>query len=356
MDTKGQTALCSMPAANASRTQPRSMAGFTLMEVMIVLLLISVLLGIGAGAFTKIGGGPELARSRIKDVVRSSRYQAMREQAPAVVVLDHKTNLVTGVGWRNTGCWHFEESARGNSRGFPVAAEIGAAQITGDGVIGNCLDLTEESGSGALVTAVTSLNAVTGISLDLFVKLTAPGKRSFISKGNFYSLGVDEDLRPVCTLKVAREKMVNEVRTVSREAFQLGANDYSLPMGRWVQVSMHFNGYLCVIVADGIVRVMEFFPSRTRLVTDQSTPIQIGNKTGLFNGFIDEVKIGVAVTGEDVALPDSVQLQKGVSRIYFDRNGFLDPDFHTTAAQILFTHLESGGKYSVNVGLYGEVW
>lgn len=359
MDSLWQSAIRSKLPAGAGRAilyRNGLTAGFTLMEVMIVLLLISMLLGIGAGAFTKLGGGPELARSRIKDVVRSSRYQAVREQAPAVVILDPAGNLVTGVGWRNTGCWHFEEVVRGSSRGFPVEAELGNAAIVGNGVIGNCLDLSDEASTGAVVAATSSLNSVTGISLDLFVKLSAPGKRSFISKGNFYSLGIDEDLRPVCGLKVVHEKKVAGTLTVTREAFQLGTNDYSLPLGRWVQVSMHFNGYICVIVADGIVRAMEFFPNRTRLVTDQATPLVFGNKVEPFNGFIDEIKIGVAVAGDDVALPDTVKLEKGLARIYFDRNGYLDPDFHTAPARILFTHEESGERYSLTVGLYGEVW
>ena len=73
-------------------------SGFTLLEVMVVLLLVSMLMGIGIGAFSKVGGGPRLARSQICEVVRTTRHQALRERAPAVVLVDRARNTIVGVG------------------------------------------------------------------------------------------------------------------------------------------------------------------------------------------------------------------------------------------------------------------
>ena len=76
---------------------------FTLLEIMVVLLLLSMLMGLGVGAFSKIGGGPTMAAGRIKDVLRTARFQAVREKAESAVRVDPVRNTITGLGWKNVG-------------------------------------------------------------------------------------------------------------------------------------------------------------------------------------------------------------------------------------------------------------
>jgi hypothetical protein len=323
-----------------------------MLEILVVLLLISMLMGIGVGAFSKVGGGPELARSQITEAVRTTRRHAIREKAPAVVLVDPEKNMVTGVGWRSVGVWHFESASIEGSRGFPVDAAVDPSQIAPGGVIGNCLDLTEGSAPGATIPAVSSLNAVTGVSLELFVRLTGWGKRSLIGKGDFYTLSVDDDGRLWGGLKLVR---AGNPSGETPQAYQITSDDYTVPQDRWVKVSLHFNGYTCVLSADGIALMEEDFPERMQLLTDQRTPLRIGNQLDPFGGRVDELRIGAAVTGDEMTLPETVELLEGPRFIFFDRDGHLDRNRHTAPVEIVLAFGEDL-RTTVTVGLFGEIW
>lgn len=326
--------------------------GFTLMEVLVVLLLMSMLMGIGVGAFSKVGGGPELARSQIREAIRTTRHHALRERAQAVVLLEPEANSVTGVGWKLVGCWHFENAAGGESTGFPVAAAADASQIAPGGVIGNCLDLTLESNPSITIPAVASLNTPTGVSIELFVRLLGPGERYLAGKGEFYNLVVSEDGLLSARFKV---RAADEGRLAAVEDYEIVADDYVVPLGEWVKVALHFNGFTCSLAAEGIVREEEVFQKRKQIFTDQTTPIVVGNEKDPFDGYVDELRISVAVAGEKMILPESVSLGKKVHRIFFDRDGRLDRGHHTAPVEIAIEHEDSRPSV-LTVGLFGEVW
>ncbi len=341
------------PVPDRARCAPAvSTAGFTLMEVLVVLILMSMLMGIGVGAFSKVGGGLELARSQVREALRTTRHHALRERAQAVVLLDPESNSVMGVGWKMVGCWHFEESEGGVSKGFPVDAAVDASQIAPGGVIGNCLDLRLESNPGITISAVSSLNTVTGVSLELFVRILGPGERYLLGKGEFYHLAISEDGQLYARLKV---RTMTGSQQASIEDYEIFADDYVVPHDRWVKVAFHFNGYSCSLAAEGIVRGEEVFPKRKRLVTDQATPVTVGNLKDPFSGFVDEVRIGIAVAGEELTLPESVSLGNAVRRVYFDREGRLDRSHHTAPVEIVIDH-ESSRPSGLTVGLFGEIW
>jgi hypothetical protein len=299
-----------------------------------------------------VGGGPRLARSQIREAVRTTRRHAMREKAPAVVLIDEKKNSFAGVGWKTVGNWHFESAEGGRSPGFPVDADADEYQIAPGGVIGNCLDLTETGGTGVLIPPLPSLNAVSGISLELFVRVLASGPRNLIAKGDFYALRLDEDGRLVGELKLVQ---AGSNTRVTRNLYQIVSDDYVLPPRRWVRASMHFNGYSCVLSADGIVLEEEEFPQRMRILTDRTSPIQIGNPMEPFGGYVDEVRIGTAVTGDEMVLPETVHFDAASGRIHFDRYGHLDRRHHTQPFKIELRYAEEKAG-TLTIGLYGEIW
>lgn len=322
------------------------------MEVLVVLLLMSMLMGIGVGAFSKVGGGLELARSQVREVLRTTRHHALRERAQAVALFEPETNSVAGIGWKLVGCWHFEETVGGNSKGFPVDAAVDESQIAPSGVIGNCLDLNLEANPGITIPAVSSLNTVTGVSLELFIRLLGPAKRTLLGKGDFYSLAVDDDGRLRAHLKV---RSATSASLTAIEDYEICTDDYTVPYGEWIKVALHFNGYTCSLAAEGIVREEEIFPQRKQLATDRTTPLLVGNLKDPFAGFVDEVRIGVVVAGEEMILPESVSLGSRVRRVYFDRDGRLDRSHHTAPVEIMLNHEETRPSV-LTVGLFGEIW
>jgi|GEM_PF-1631633 len=347
LDRDGRTASRSNHAAPWMGS-----AGFTLLEVMVVLLLISMLMGIGIGAFSKVGGGPTLARSQIREVVRTTRLHALRERAPSVAVFDAETGTTSGVGWKLVGCWHFETAARGNSPGFPVEATVDRSLIAPGGVLGNCLDLTEAATPGIVIPVVSSLNALNGVALELFVRLREEGPRFLMGKGDFYNLTINEEGYLLANLKLLKP---NQSRTAAPELYQIIAEEYRIPLNTWVKVALHFNGYSAMLTVDGLVRAEESFPERKRLATNQTTPLLIGNRREPFSGYVDEVRIGSAVAGEEMKLPENISLEGGSLRIHFDRNGHLDRDFHTAPVKLVLRYGERAST-ALTVGLFGEIW
>jgi prepilin-type N-terminal cleavage/methylation domain-containing protein len=329
--------------------------GFTLLEIMVVLLLLSMLFGMGIGAFSKVGGGPTMALGRIKDVVRTARFHAVKEKAPSAVRVDPVLNVVTGLGWRAVGCWHFEDDREGFTTGFPEDMSLGIAGLAGDGVIGRCLDLTIEDGEAqhrVFVSPSPSLNSVQGVAAECFIFLKSPGPRTILSKGNAYRMDVTPDGLLNAALRVtpyeaAGEMVVSDV--------PLESVSFRLPLKRWVRVGFQFNGYSLYLTVDGMVRNREHFSRRMRLVPHERQALAVGEGEIPFDGYIDELHLSAAVLGEELPFKDTIQLTgKAPYTIHFDAKGFLDRDFHRGPAVIEFLHAMSR-RYLVTIGLMGEV-
>ncbi len=260
-------------------------------------------------------------------------------------------NKIVGVGWKHVGGWHFEESRDGTSRGFPVDATLDSGGISPGGVIGNCLDLSDGVSAGVTIPAFPSLNSVAGISLELYVCFPVPAERTLIAKGDYYAIDVDEEGVLQGRLKLVPAAAAGKV---TPELYQIVADNHRIPTGRWVKIAFHFNGYSTVLTVNGIIVAEEEFKDRKRLLTSQVVPIRVGNIRAPFAGLLDEVRIGIAVTGDEMTLPETVRIEKAPRRIYFDREGFLDRHHHTAPVDFALAFGE-GRRSLVTIGLFGEV-
>src|SRR5262245_60373418 len=111
----------SLPGSDRSR-------GFTLLELLTVLLLFSILLGIGVGAFKKLSLGKSQAVGQVKDALRQARLFAIEQSSVAQVALDAKDQRIVASGFVLAGNWHFEDE---KSQGWPNVAKLeGGAEIT----------------------------------------------------------------------------------------------------------------------------------------------------------------------------------------------------------------------------------
>src|SRR5262245_23696269 len=106
----------------SSPTPAAHAAGFTLMEMLVVLSIIGVLMGISIGALRNAVPARAIARAAVLDALRQARLFAMQENAPALVRLDtipDEPPTVTAIGKTTVGTWHLEGD---DLDGFPQAA------------------------------------------------------------------------------------------------------------------------------------------------------------------------------------------------------------------------------------------
>src|SRR5688572_2926531 len=93
----------------ATRRTPER--GVTLIEILVVLMVISVLLGLGVGAFTGLHSGFEgdAAIERVKSCLRRARNFAISEKSTARVTFDAAAGSVTGAGFACVALFHLED-------------------------------------------------------------------------------------------------------------------------------------------------------------------------------------------------------------------------------------------------------
>lgn len=332
-----------------------SQTGFTLLEILVVLVILSMLLGLGVGAFSKVGAGPNLAVDRIREVIRSTRAHARRESAPSAVLIDAERNRIAGMGWKQVGCWHFEDVNEGRySTGFPEDVFLGPARLDPNGVIGRCIALAVAPGQRpeVFIPSAPSLDSVDGISVELYLFLERAGAGIVLSKGTAYHLEIDEEGRLKAGLTLHRDAGGPKgTKTV------LGSTGYSVPVGRWVKVGFQFNGYAFYLMAEGFMQNSEIFPERRRMARHAGSIVQIGIPGPIGGGLqvrIDELKMAAAVLGEETGFHEKIDLIEPSFSLHFDARGGLDNHFHTKPVSIGFTYAGSD-PHTVTLDLLGEV-
>ncbi|MFH1998869.1 MAG: prepilin-type N-terminal cleavage/methylation domain-containing protein [Planctomycetota bacterium] len=329
-------------------------SGFTLLEIMVVLVILSVILGLGVGVFSKVGSGPEIALSRIRDVVYQARFHAKQEKAPSAVIVDTQRDTVTGLGWKGVGCWHFEEvDATGSSFGFPEEVVIGCGVIRDKGVIGSCLEFSsdQDSKTEAFIPNAPSLDSVDGIAAECYVYLLSGGACRFFSKGTGYALGVNEQGYLEGMLQIVKEDDPSSSRVT------IDSSPYALPIGRWVKVGLQFNGYAFHLLAGGIIRNHELFPQRMRLERHAGLPISLappGPSGEPLNACLDELHLSAVVVGEEVPFHETIDLEGPSKILHFDARGYLDENFHTRPETIEMLY-DGTRRLTLTLGMMGEL-
>lgn len=330
------------------------LGGFTIMELMVVMLIMGLVLGAGIGAFASFDPGSSAARGLVANALRQARNEAVAHRAPARVAFDPETGSMRSEGYRVVGTWRFEEESlpgAGGVDGFPDG--FPGTILSDDGFIGRALDL-DLGGRAAKV------------SFDLTEDPAFAVRRGFRLAMALRPLEVQEariaDLGGVVLLDARSDGSV-EVGVVTRRLDELGRSRAGerltlrtrpgvLEPERWVQLEVRYDRQRLVALANG-VPVAE--RGETRELWRLSSAFVLGGGRSRFSGRIDDVVLSTATTSAETKLPPTVQFAApGPFEVRFDEGGRLDPVIHAGPVEIAL-EFDDGGSALLEVLRMGTV-
>ena len=319
---------CSRPW---NRFRPGRDHGFSLIELMVVVTLISILLGIGSALFTHAHRKLALnvAAAETVTLLKQARYFSMQESERSVILLTPETMELWG--YRPVGFWHLEDMVSHGAFGknaTPKNLETAA------GKVGRSLQFKGEN-SSLECGKFGQFNLGDGFSLSFWVyPERAKDSQSLFQISHYYILGVNPDY------------------TLALKAFDQKTNTsllYPLPLYQWTHLYLADHGNSISVLADDVL-LAQLSYRRSRI--PQDAPLLLGNG---FKGKMDEVKLCARVALETLWLPEDIVFRKAPERIVFDRHGALDVSNGISSLTMLLEKQSAQECIMVSLSSFGIV-
>lgn len=349
------------------QTPPRAQeptAGFTLMELVVILAILGVIAGMSIGAYQEVARQNILpaSASRISSIIRSARNFSVSSSLPSRVYVDTRDQRVSAFGFELVASWSFEELEIAEvgdelERGIEImgafrepAEAFGVIEV-GDGKIGRGLVFLDE-GASLVAPRRPRYDSPRGFSLEAWIQFyqrpldKGEGSRrdgsfndprreeqyAILSRPGSWEFGVLGD--------GALYAVIGDADTPSSDQTFVAATASGEVLGsRWSHVRASFDGLELILEVNGTER--PWAPEGFERVDERDWPelptevpagdfeLMVSHPKRFFYGGIDEVKVRIALEPQTFDLPDEVRLL-GKSRIIrFDSRGGLDPIHHS---------------------------
>ena len=344
----------------------RHKGGFTLIELLVVLAIISLMAGLSVGAFRDARRNYGLAASagEIQAIFRRARNQSIANGTGSFVVVDPTSNSIWAQSFETMGEWSFEGGGAEDEgvAGYGGPRMVGVEYI--DGRLGQGVSFR---GGGGYVDCgyQASFDLRTGVVLEAWVRHarrpalrqafkseTTSGRRSLRGK----SAGGGGRLAPAYSIVEKKDSwflgMTPEGALEGHIGnFQVITEDDVVPSGRWVFVSLRYDGVSLVLASDGVERRSDVLQSLGRKLGDRAAsvvpaviprnenPVMISAKANSFPGDIDEVRLRGRSEKAIYSHPPFEMLIGWKKVIHFDRYGHLDPVFHEKNIRIVLVEI-----------------
>jgi len=332
----------SFPGRCAPR--PPRVAGFTVLELLVTLALISLVMGVGVGVFLNLTPSSTLSAGNalVESLLRSARNFCRAHDTEAVVVADFDRHEVYALALRAVGQWHFEDA--GTTGAFGRDGTIADSKIVEGGTVGKCLRPGKRGEVDCGVSVAFDPTEGIGLFADVRPERDEPG--TIFAKGGGYWLSIDKDFHLHGGVGVS-----DSGRSEARSAVQAESGDIRLVPERWARVGLIYNGVdlRLYINAMEVARVQE----GRKMCPDPEARLRISAAERPFPGLIDEATVYAVSGGDRRQLPKGVVLAEGDRMIRFDATGRLDPRFHLKPAVLVLKGQNRTAR--IEVGLYGTV-
>ncbi len=290
--------------------------GFTLMEMMVVMVLLGVIAGLGFAGFDSMDPGHRGLQVSLENFLEASRDRARGSGQEVRVVLEPPAE---GRGARLQRAVFRSIAEAGFEPAFANFERVqveGGAKLGGLGRCGAGLDLAE-GGTAVLEGRGGQIDVADGFALEFDLLDPGEGAGRIAEWEGLIEVDARRGAGWLIRLRAGEAEFMSWV--------QLEVPAHRLRSGHWQ--------HLRVAAAEGRARVWldgELAAQETiGLNFGQPTSyLRFGSVEAPFRGRVDEVLIWVRVREDGPELPDQVTVAMAAPALLFDRNGLLDAAAH----------------------------
>lgn len=304
---------CTYPGITTA-ARPRTDCGFTILELLAVLSILTILMGVGFGFLQRGSTDLDLAESIVRDQVRLCSVTA-REQSLPTELLVSPASGGSRVGLqarvlRPVGEWHFEADER-------WIDERLRPDLAGDpepnGRFGRAWRPPTDATMLAVRTgAADAFYLEDGFALRLDLRLDQRQAMTVASWGRAFELRLDADLLPQARLTLSEPgPKPGLVATISAPR--------PLALGQWITLELVHDGRVLRLVVDG--RELARTGARGSVFQAAGDVFEISPSNAPIVGVVDEVRLLAYEKGDLIELPNDVELSGVQGSIDFDSLG-----------------------------------
>ena len=335
-----------------NRTHASSQAdGFTLVELMVVCAIMAVLMGMGAGALSRVGlssaldGGDRMVRSALARARSTARDQAALSSVAIVpATATHDARIAMALT-RDAGTWHFDHSDGALlMAGHNNVSRLSGASLEPGGTVRSCARL---NGGSVVCGDSPYYDPVRGFAVEMDVAPDADDRGriragTLASFGQAFSLEITEEggLRAQVTLQPQGE--VVEVKTIPG----------LFAPWRWARVGLTWDGLDLTVYAHNVLVAAKSALPNLLVPPGRDAHLTFGG--GGFEGRIDEVVYRTVDEEQVEELDGAVEIPlQAPLLVRFDADGRLDPRIHD--AEVVIPIEVEGERREVHIDLSGVV-
>jgi len=328
----------------------RASVGLTLLELLLVLFLLSLLMGLGAGALAGLDVDRRQALGVVKSTLRSAQNTAMARRATTRVRIDAAAGTLRPEVLAVVGTWHFEEPSLAGA--FGLAGFVDGGDLVSDGFVGRGLSFARgavDSQARFDVQDEPSFDLRGGFSISLALRREGAGAFRVLNLGN--SAGAD-----VLANGALRGWFFPEVAETDGEPRRghyvaVESEPGALELSRWSTLELRYDREVLALRLDGVEVARR---DETAPVYALTGPLTVSDDRSHFAGTLDNLVIRAVSTTEPVVLPPGTRFTSAPSDIFFDPGGALDRARHSEPVQFTLEH-EDGSTEPIRIGRYGTV-
>jgi prepilin-type N-terminal cleavage/methylation domain-containing protein len=329
----------------------RSRRGFTLLELLLVISLLALIMGVGAGLFTRIDMSDRVARPLVENALRSAHNWAIARGAPARVRLDPRTGSIDSEGLSVVGTWHFESLPARGAFGLDSLGEGGT--LIDEGFQGKALSfagLGSRSGLTIPVVDDPAFDLSKGFAVRCAVRRQHGAGGSLLQIGGVVGIDLANDGSVSGWFTTALEEQNAAPRKGGR--ISVSTDPGAVRGERWSQLELSYDRRRLSITVDGVELAEREEDAR---VWSLEGPMVLSPGQVAFPGAIDALVVSAVSASETARLPQNFEFAADVPReIRFRPGGGLDRHFHDKPVLITLQHVD-GRKETVRVQPYGTV-